>query len=110
MQMEAHAPQEADGLAEAAQLACAQQALQRRLPPLAVGRQRAGDPEQGVQVAKPALAVLDIGLDAVTHSPGLLQADVALLHLGGDEGAGIGLGDLGAKPFQQAFAEACVAD
>src|SRR5690606_41746812 len=63
------------GLAEAAQLARAQQALQRRLSPLAVRRQGAGDPEQGVQVAKPALAVLDIGLDAITHRACFLQAN-----------------------------------
>src|SRR5690606_39459366 len=81
MQQEAHPPQKADGLAEAAQLARGQQALQRRLPSLAVRRQRAGDPEQGVEVAKTALAVLDIGLDAVADGAGLLQAHVALGHL-----------------------------
>ncbi|MNS88206.1 hypothetical protein D3C72_1221720 [compost metagenome] len=109
MQVDAHAPQKADGLAEAAQLARAQQALQRRLPAFAVGRQGPGDPEQGVQVAKPALAVLDIGFDAIAHRPGFLQTDVPLLHLGGDEGARIGLGDLGAKPLQQALAQIGVA-
>ncbi|MND99466.1 hypothetical protein D3C80_918520 [compost metagenome] len=105
MQQDAHPPQKADRLAEAAQLARGQQALQRRLPPLAVRGQGPSDPEQGVEIAKPALAVLNVGLDAIAHGARLLQAHVALGHFGGDERARIGAGDRAAKPLEQALAQ-----
>ena len=48
-----------------------------------------GDPEQRVQVAQSALAVLDVGLDQVARLAGAAVALLALGELGGDEfGAG----------------------
>ena len=44
-----------------------------------------GDPEQGVQVAQAAFAVLDIGFDQITRLPGAAVALFALGKLGGDE-------------------------
>ena len=44
-----------------------------------------GDPEQGVQVAQPAFAVFDIGLDQIARLAGAAMALVALGELGGDE-------------------------
>ncbi len=43
------------------------------------------DPEQRVQVAQPALAFLDVGLDQIARVAGLAVALVALGKLGGDE-------------------------
>ncbi len=48
-----------------------------------------GDPEQRVQVAQAALAVLDVGLDQIARLAGAAVALLALGELGGDEfGAG----------------------
>ncbi len=44
-----------------------------------------GDPEQGVQIAQAALALLDVGLDHEPAGPGLGVALIPLLQLGGDE-------------------------
>jgi hypothetical protein len=44
-----------------------------------------GDPEQRVQVAQPALAVLDVGFDQVARLAGAAMALLALGELGGDE-------------------------
>ena len=45
------------------------------------------DPEQGVQVAQRALALLDIGLDQIARGPGANMAVIALAAI-------IGLGTL----------------
>ena len=59
-----------------------------------------GDPEQGVQVAQAALALLDVGLDHVAAGAGPGLALVALLQLGGDE--------LGAGALDHLLAEAAL--
>ena len=48
-----------------------------------------GDPEQRVQVAQPALALLDVGLDDVARIAHALMALVALGELGLDEVAAV---------------------
>ena len=50
-----------------------------------------GDPEQRVQVAQSALAVLDVGLDQIARLPGAAMALFALGELGGDEVRGAAL-------------------
>ena len=56
-----------------------------------------GDPEQRVEIAQAALAVLDVGLDEIAAFARLEMALVALGELAGDEGLGPACGDLLAK-------------
>ena len=75
-----------------------------------VGRvQVLGDPEQGVQVAQAALALLDVGLDHVAAGAGAGMALVALLQLGGDEFGAGALDHLLAEAALQLLGQALVA-
>ena len=90
--MAAHRPEEALGAIEAAELGGGQQAgsdeVRRPLDAVHIF----ADPIERVEIAKAALAVLDVGLDDVAA---VAHADVALValgELGGDELGG-GAGD-----------------
>ena len=56
-----------------------------------------GDPEQRVQVAQAALAVLDVGLDQIARHSRALVALVAFGEFGGDEFARRALRDLACR-------------
>ena len=92
MQMDPHPPQKIEGLVRGAAFARGEHLVHHRRAQPAFRRQGAGDPVQGVQVAQPPLAVLDVGLDLVAGHARLLVAEGALLQFCGDEGAGVGLG------------------
>ena len=69
-----------------------------------------GDPEQRVQVAQAALAVLDVGLDQIARLPGAAVALFALGELGGDEFRRGALHDLLVEPRRQLLVELGVAE
>ena len=75
--------------AEQAVFARVEDAVLDQLLALAHAIEIFADPEQRVQVAQAALAVLDVGLDQIARLPGAAVALLALGELGGDEfGAG----------------------
>ena len=65
-----------------------------------------GDPEQRVEVAQAALALLDVGLDLVAGIAGLDDALVALGELGGDEFGGGRLHQVAVEAGRQAHGRA----
>src|SRR6516225_2263035 len=71
--------------AEAAVLARVVDAVRDELLALAHAIDVFGDPVERVQVALPAFAVLDVGLDQITRLAGAPVALLALGELGGDE-------------------------
>ncbi len=83
--MATHRPQEIEGAHEGRHLAPLEQVEFH--DPFAgfAGVQILGDPEQGVQVAQPTLALLDVRLDQIAARAGARVPLVALLQLGGDE-------------------------
>ena len=80
--MAAHRPEEPSRLGEAAQRPGVQHAVldQLRRPLDAV--EKATKPEQGLQIAQPALAFLDVGLEQIAAVAGALVAGIALGELG----------------------------
>src|SRR5882757_4982731 len=68
-----------------------------------------GDPEEGVEVAKTALPLLDVRLDHVTAGAGAGVAIVPLLELGGDELGPRALDHVVLEAPHQVFAELLVA-
>ena len=67
------------------------------------------DPEQRVQVAQAALAVLDVGLDQIARLPGAAVPLLALGELGGDEFGGGALHHFLVEPRDQFIVERLVA-
>src|SRR6185437_637279 len=63
------------------------------------------DPEQRVQVAQPAFAVLDVGLDQVARLAGAAMPLLALGELGGDELCRRALHDLPVEALDQLVIE-----
>ena len=84
-------PQEVLAAAEQLELVAVEHAGLGQLLHLAHAIDIFGDPEQGVQVAQAALAVLDIGLDQIARLAGAAVALLALGELGGDELRGAAL-------------------
>jgi hypothetical protein len=81
----AHRPEEVAATAEPAVFARVVDAELDQLLALAHAIDVLGDPIERVQIAQPALAVLDVGLDQVARLPGAPMALLALGELGGDE-------------------------
>ena len=81
----AHRPQEILAAAEQHVFGAVEHALLDQLLGLAHPVDVFRDPEQRMQVAQPALAVLDVGLDQVAGLAGAAVALLALGELGGDE-------------------------
>ena len=109
VQVAAHRPEEVEGLDEGPHLPALEHLhLHHALDGLA-GMQVLGDPEEGVEVAQPALALFHIGLDHVAASSRPLLADVALLQLRGDELGGGALHHLGAEAADQFVGQLFVA-
>ena len=69
-----------------------------------------GDPEQRVQVAQAALAVLDVGLDQIARLAGAAVALLALGELGGDEFRRGALHHLLVEPHRQLVEQLGVAE
>ena len=89
VEVAAHRPQEVLGALEVARLLLGEHALADQLAGLVDAIEIFGDPEQRVQVAQPALALLDVGLDDVARIAHALVALVALGELGLDEVAAV---------------------
>ena len=87
VQMAAHGPQEAARAQEPDQRLPGEQPLPDHLGRIVPGLDEAGDPQQRLQVAQAALALLDVGLE---HEAGIAHALMALVALGE-----LGLGERG---------------
>ena len=85
MQIAAHRPQEIGAAAEGAVFLRVEHAALDQFVGLAHAIDVFRDPEQRVQVAQAALAVLDVGLDQIARLPAAAMAFLALGELGGDE-------------------------
>ena len=109
VQMDAHPPQEVEGLVRGPAFARGEQLVHHGRAQPAFRGQRPGDPVQGVQVAQPPLAVLDVGFDLVAGGAGLLVAHGPFFQLGGDEGARVGLGHHVAKPTDHQLGQTLIA-
>ena len=85
MHVAADRPQEVFAAAEQRVFVAVEHAALDQLLGLAHAVDVFGDPEQRVQVAQAALAVLDVGLDQIARLAGAAVALLALGELGGDE-------------------------
>ena len=85
MQIAAHRPQEIGAAAEGAVFLRVEHAALDQLIGLAHAIDVFCDPEQRMQVAQAALAVLDIGFDQIARLPAAAMALLALGEFGGDE-------------------------
>ena len=89
MHVAADRPQEVLAAAEQLELLGVEHAALGQFLDVAHAIDVLGDPEQRVQIAQAALAVLDVGLDQIARLAGAAVARLALGELGGDEfGAG----------------------
>ena len=85
VELAAHPPQELLAAAEQAELLGGEQAGPHKRCRVGHPVGIFGDPEQRVEIAQAALALLDVGLDEVARRSGAADAGLALGHLGGDE-------------------------
>ena len=111
VQMAAHRPQEVEGAQEGRHLLALEHLQVDDAVGAGLGRgvQVLGDPEQGVEVAQGALALLDVGLHQVAAGAGPGVALVALLQLGGDELGARPLHHLGGEPPRQLLGQLLIA-
>ncbi len=85
MDVAADRPQEIGAAAEGAVFLGVEHAAFEQFVGLAYAVDVFGDPEQRMQIAQAALAVLDVGLDQVARLPGAAMPLLALGQFGGDE-------------------------
>jgi hypothetical protein len=85
MQVAAHRPKEVLALDEEVVFGAAENALLYQFDPVGDPVEILGDPEQRLQVAQPALAVLDVRFDEIARFAHPLVAGIALRKLGVDE-------------------------
>ena len=85
MHVATHRPEEILAAAEQLVFLLVEYAALDQLVRLAHAVDVFGDPEQGVQIAQAALAVLDVGLDQIARLPAATDAVLALGELGGGE-------------------------
>ena len=105
----AHRGEEALGALEMARLVLGEHALGHQLAGLVDAIEILGDPEQQVQVAQPALAFLDVGLDDVARIAHALMALVALGELGLDEVAAVAGQELLGEALDQLVEQLAIA-
>ena len=98
MQLAAHGPEEALAAAEAPIFVRGEYAGLDELSLSLVGIEVLGEPVQRVQVAQPALAVLDVGLDEIARGAGAGMARVLLGELRLDEGPRVAVEHIMAEP------------
>ena len=109
VEMGADAPEEVLRPCETDMLVPAQHAASDELAEPVHAEEILGDPEQHVEVAQAALAVLHIGLEQVARIAGAQVTGVALVELGGHE-LGLGAGDqLGEKTPAERAVEGLIA-
>ena len=106
----AHRPEEIAAAAKPAVLARVVDAVRDELLALAHAIDVFGDPVERVQVAQPALAVLDVGLDQIARLAGAAVALFPLGELGGDEFRAGSLHDLLVEARDQLVVELAVAE
>ena len=109
MDVAADRPQEIGAAAEGAVFLRVEHAAFEQLVGLAHAVDIFRDPEQRVQVAQAALAVLDVGFDQIARLPGAAVPFFALGELGGDEFGGGALHHLLVEPRHQFVIERLVA-
>src|SRR5437660_6718554 len=85
MDIAAYRPEEIRAAAEGAVFLGVEYAALEQLVGFAHAINVLRNPEQRVQIAQAALAILDIGLDQIARLPGAAMALFALGKLGGDE-------------------------
>src|SRR6185312_10312328 len=73
MHVAAHGPEEVVGLAEGQEFLAREDTLVDQIFAVADPVVIFGDPEERMEVAKPALAVLDVGLDEIARFAGLVM-------------------------------------
>src|SRR6266702_1330085 len=110
MHVAAHRPQEIPAAAENSVFLLVEHAVLKQLLGFAHAIDVFGDPEQRVQIAQAALAVLDVGLDEVARLPGAAVALLALGELGGDELRGAVLHDVTIEARDELVVEPAIAD
>jgi hypothetical protein len=107
----AHRPEKVDGAEEAGHLPAVEHVqLDDAAGPVGAGHgvQVSGDPEQGVEVPQPALALLDVGLDHIAAGAGAQMPLVPLLELGGHELRARAADHLIAEPSDQVLGQGFV--
>ena len=109
MQVAADRPQEIGAAAEGAILLRVEHAAIEQFVGIADAVDIFRDPEQRVQVAKAAFAVLDVGLDQVARLAGAAMPFLALGEFRGDEFGGVALHHLLVEPRDQFVVERPVA-
>ena len=110
MHVAAHRPEEILAAAEQAVFLAVEHAALDQFLGLAHAVDVFGDPEQRVQVAQAALAVLDVGLDQIARLAGAAVALLALGELGGDEFGAGALHDLLVEARDQLVEQRAVAE
>ncbi len=110
MHVAAHRPQEVLATAEQRVFVAVEHAALDQLFGLAHAVAVFGDPEQRVQVAQAALAVLDVGLDQITRLAGAAVALFALGEFCGDEFRRRALHDLFVEPCRELLVELGIAE
>ena len=108
MDVAADRPQEIGAAAEGAVFLRVEHAAFEQLVGLAHAVDIFRDPEQRMQIAQAALAVLDVGFDQIARLPGAAMALLALGKLGGDELGRGALHDLLVEPRHQFVVERLV--
>ena len=106
VQVAAHRPQEILRLAEEPQLALRENAEGDQFVVRGDAEEILGDPEQRVEIAQAALALLDVGLDQIARGALAAVALVAFGELGGDEFGPGALDHLGIEAGGRAFRSA----
>ena len=109
VEMTAHRPEEAFGAAEAAEFGRGEQPLRDEFGGAPDLECVFANPQQGVEIAQGALAVLDVGFDDVAAVAHANVAGVALGKLCGDEFGSGGVLDLGAEAGAEIIEEHDVA-
>ena len=109
MQMAAHCPEEALAFLEHRKLIARECALLGEFVGGVGCVEKLGDPEQGIEIAQSAFAILDVGLDQIAALADLHVARVALIELVGNEATRILFDDLTAEVGHQPLKQPHVA-
>jgi len=108
VQMTAHRPEKALGLGKGVEFVRREKPERHQLADILDPVQIFGDPEQGLQIAQAALALLDVGFDHIALAL-LLMPRVAFFELGLGKGAFRAFEDIILESEVERFGERCLA-